>query len=165
MSYGYSNRFAGFGQPVARDEARSRVAFLRKVYGLFFGGVMVATVGALVALNLGAESSRLVVGGGVARVPPLVAWVAQHFIISLIVYFGAGFAVNAVRRTPGVNIAALFGFTFISGVYIAPLLFLAGVLASGGQTLSGNPVRDAFLLSSAAFGGLTGYAVITKRDF
>ena len=31
--------------------------------------------------------------------------------------------------------------------------------------MTANPVRDAFLLSIAAFGGLTGYVLITKRDF
>jgi modulator of FtsH protease len=165
MSYGYSNRFAGFARPVARDEGRSRVLFLRKVYGLFFGGIVTATVGAVAALNVGAESSSIRVAGGTLSVPPLVAWVSQHFILSMLVYLGAFFGANAVRHVPKVNVAALFGFTFVSGVYIAPVLFIATLMAGGGHTLSANPVRDAFLLSTAAFGGLTGYAMITKKDF
>ena len=38
-------------------------------------------------------------------------------------------------------------------------------MAGLGGTLSASPVRDAFILSVAAFGGLTAYAMLTKRDF
>jgi modulator of FtsH protease len=167
MSYGYSNRFQSFGQARPREDARSRATFLRKVYALFFGGIVAATGGALLALNAGAGSSGITVrmGSSLTRVPPLVAWVSQHFILSLLVYFGAFFAVSAVRHVPKLNVAALFGFTFVSGVYIAPLLFIATAMAAGGQTLSASPVRDAFLLATAGFGGLTAYALISRRDF
>lgn len=166
MSYGYSQRFQTFGRAGVQDDARERASFLRKVYALFFGGILAATGGALVALNVGADAAVAVrISGAVTKVPPLVAWVSQHFILSLIIYFGAFFGLNAVRHVPRVNVAALFGFTFVTGVYIAPILFLATAMASGGATLSANPVRDAFLLSTAAFGGLTAYALISRRDF
>jgi modulator of FtsH protease len=64
-----------------------------------------------------------------------------------------------------VNVAALFGATFVSGLFIAPALFFAQVMASQGQTLSPSPVRDAFALTVLGFTGLTAYAMISKRDF
>jgi FtsH-binding integral membrane protein len=38
-------------------------------------------------------------------------------------------------------------------------------MASNGQTLDPSPVRDAFLLTGAAFVGLSGYTLVSKRDF
>src|SRR5439155_18683914 len=113
-----------YREPAALD--RSAVGFLRKVYALFFAGVVSAAAGALTALYAGASSSQLVVDKvgelkGV-HVPPLVAWFGQHWIVALILYFGAFFGMSAVRRVPRVNVAAMLGFTFLSGLYIAPML-------------------------------------------
>ena len=147
--------------PPARVSAPARLAFLRKVYGLFFAGVLFAAGGALTALYTG---TPIALGKGVA-VPPLVAFVMQHTIISFVVYLAAFFGLSAVRHKPRINVVALLGFTFISGLFIAPALFVATLMAKMGSTLSSNPVRDAFLLATAAFGGLTGYALITRKNF
>lgn len=147
--------------PLARASAATRIAFLRKVYGLFFAGVLSAAGGAMTALYAG---EPVVLGKGVA-VPPLVAFVMQHGIISIVLFFAAFFGLSALRHKPGVNVAALLGFTFISGLFIAPALFVATLMAKMGGTLSANPVRDAFLLASAGFGGLTAYAMVSKKDF
>lgn len=156
-SYGYSPR----NVPLARSAPNVRLAFLRKVYGLFFAGILAAAGGAMTALYTG---TPIVLAKGVA-VPPIVAFVMQHGIISILVYFGAFFALAAVRHKPGVNVAALLGFTFVSGLFIAPALFFVTAAAKMGATLSANPVRDAFLLATAGFGGLTAYALTTKKDF
>lgn len=157
--YSYSPRTRAV--PLARASADTRLAFLRKVYALFFAGVLSAAGGAMTALYTG---SPIVLGKGVA-VPPLVAFVMQHGIIALIVYFGAFFALSAVRHKPRINVVALLGFTFLSGLFIAPALFVATLMAKMGSTLSANPVRDAFLLAGAGFGGLTAYAMVSKKDF
>ncbi len=151
------------GSAVALDRASgaTRLAFLRKVYSLFFAGVVTAAGGAMAALHLG---TPVVLGKGIA-VPPAVAFVMQHSIIAIIVYFAAFFGLSAVRHRPGVNVVALLGFTFVSGLFIAPALFIATLMAKMGATLSANPVRDAFLLATAGFGGLTGYVFVSKKDF
>jgi modulator of FtsH protease len=64
-----------------------------------------------------------------------------------------------------VNVAALFGASFVSGLYIAPMLWFVQVQATQGSTLSAAPVRDAFLLTVLGFTGLTSYALLSKRDF
>jgi FtsH-binding integral membrane protein len=38
-------------------------------------------------------------------------------------------------------------------------------MASQGGTLDPSPVRDAFLLTGAAFVGLTSYVLVTRKDF
>ena len=164
MSPGFIARPYG-GAPIER----SNVGFLRTVYAYFFAGIVSAAAGALTALYAGASSSKLVVDhvGELrdVRVPPLVAWFGEHWIIALILYFGAFFGMSAVRRVPRVNVAAMLGFTFLSGLYIAPMLFIAGLLGASGHAMTANPVRDAFLLAVAEFGGLTAYVFVTKRDF
>lgn len=147
--------------PLARASATARLSFLRKVYALFFAGVLSAAGGAMAALYTGTPVG---VAKGVA-VPPLVAFVMQHSIISIVIYFAAFFGLSAVRHKPRINVVALLGFTFISGLFIAPALFVATLMAKMGATLSSNPVRDAFLLAGAGFGGLTGYALISRKNF
>jgi modulator of FtsH protease len=145
------------------------LAYLRKDYAFFFGGIVSAAAGAMTALYAGAGTSQLVIGEAGPmrglRVPPLVGWFTQHWILAIILYFGAFFGMSAARRIPRVNALALFGFTFVTGLFIAPVLFVAGALGSAGAAMTSNPVRDAFLLAIAEFGGLTAYVFVTRKDF
>ncbi len=143
------------------NPSASTLGYLRRVYLYFAGGVGAAIAGALVALYAG---EPVPVGEGVS-VPPVVAFAIQHWIIGLIVYFGAFMAASALRRRPGVNVAALGAYTFVTGLFLAPSLFFAQLMASHGQTLDASPVRDAFLLTGAAFTGLSGYVLISRKDF
>lgn len=144
-----------------------KLAFLRKVYALFTASLVTASVGAMVGLYWGADASQvgIPVGDRLLHVPPLVFFFANHWFIGAILFFGAFMGASAVRERPGINVAALFGATFVSGLYIAPLVFFAMAMASQGQTLSPAPVRDAFLLSISGFTGLSTYALLSKRDF
>jgi modulator of FtsH protease len=157
--YSYETRSRAV--PLARASSETRIAFLRKTYGLFFAGILSAAGGAMTALYAG---NPVILGKGIA-VPPTVAFLMQHGIIAMVMFFGAFFAMSAVRHKPTVNVVALLGFTFLTGLFIAPALFVATLMAKTGATLSANPVRDAFLLASAGFGGLTAYAMVTKKDF
>ena len=139
----------------------STLGYLRRVYLYFAGGVAAAIAGALVALYAGAP---VAVADGVS-VPPLVAFFIEHWVVGLLLYFGAFMAASTLRRRPGVNVAALGAYTFVTGLYLAPMLFFAQLMASHGQTLDASPVRDAFLLTGAAFTGLSGYVLISKKDF
>jgi modulator of FtsH protease len=149
------------------DAPAEKLVFLRKVYTLFTGSLVMACAGALVALYAGADLSRVTVDVGRASVtvPPLIGFFINHMFIGMILFFGAFFGASAVRERPGINVAALFGATFLSGLYIAPMIWFAQVQASQGLTLSAAPVRDAFLLTVTGFTGLTSYALLSKRDF
>jgi modulator of FtsH protease len=151
----------GANVPLAHASPTTRLAFLRKVYGLFTAGILTSAVAAMIALNVGDPVS---VGRGIA-VPPIVAWFMEHRILGIVAFIGAFFALSFSRRKPVLNVVALFGFTFVAGLFIAPALFVATMLAKMGGTLSANPVRDAFLLASAGFGGLTAYTFVTRKNF
>jgi modulator of FtsH protease len=138
--------------------------FVRRVYLLLTLGIIVAVVGGLVALYAGTPVA-LGTRDGTVLVPPTVAFELQHGIVMLIVFFGAFFAASFARARPGLNVAALLGFTFITGLFLAPSIFIAQSMATAGQTLDPSPVRDALLLSAITFAGLTGYCFVTKRDF
>jgi modulator of FtsH protease len=144
-----------------------KLVFLRKVYSLFTGSLVTASIGALVALYAGADMSRatVLIGREHVTIPPLVGFFANHWIIGMLLFLGAFFGASAVRERPGVNVAALFGASFMSGLYIAPMLWLVQIQASQGLTRSTAPVRDAFLLTVLGFTGLTSYALLSKRDF
>jgi modulator of FtsH protease len=135
--------------------------FVRRVYLLLSAGIGSAIAGGLLALYAGAP---VAVGRGLA-VPPVVAFEMEHPFVMIAVFFAAFFGASAARRIPGVNLAALLGYTFITGLFIAPSIFIAMLNASAGQSLDPSPVRDAFLLTGAAFGGLTGYCFVTRKDF
>ncbi len=150
--------------PSLRRPTTSALAFLRRVYLLFTGGVAFAVVGALAALYAGTPV-QVASRGAVGYVPPVVAFAMQHWIVMLLVYIGAFFAASFARRVPGLNVVALFGYAFITGLFIAPSVFIAQAMAQTGHTLDASPVRDAFLLTAAAFTGLSGYTLVTRRDF
>ena len=159
MNYGQN-----YGQPFAARAAVTDLAFVRRVYTLLLAGIAFAIAGAMAALYVGAPV-MVRAGGDVLAVPPIVAFELQHGIVMLVLFFGAFFAASFSRRVPALAPIGLFGFTFVNGIVIAPSLFIATLMASQGNTLDPSPVRDAFLLTGAAFTGLTSYAFITKKDF
>lgn len=152
--------FGGVEQQSAANEGAERLAFLRKVYGLFAASIVLSGIGAMIALYAGQP-----VMYGDVPVPPLVSMVIGSPIIAFVATLGLVFGVSAVRRVRGVNVVALFGMAFLLGIVFAPSLFIAQLMASTGETISAAPIRDAFILASLMFGGLTGYVVVSKRDF
>ncbi len=141
------------------------LSFLRRVYLLFTGSIGFAIAGALAALYGGTPVEAHFGPGVSVALPPLVAFGVEHWFITLALYFGAFLAASLLRRSRGLNVVALFGYGLVTGLFIAPSLFFAQLMASHGQTLDASPVRDAFLLTGAAFVGLSSYALITRKDF
>jgi modulator of FtsH protease len=84
-------------------------------------------------------------------------------IMTPLLMFGAMlgmlFAVTALRNSSW-GVAALFGFTFVSGVFLTPILSVAGGLKNGGQlvALAGG-------MTAAIFFAMATIATVTKRDF
>ena len=104
-----------------------RLAFLRKVYGLFTASIVLSALGAMLALyaGLGASSVSFEAAGRTIVMPPLVAFFAQHWVVGLVIMFGSVMGASAVRHRPGINVLALFGMATILGVVFAPSLFFA----------------------------------------
>ena len=135
--------------------------FVRRVYLFLTAGILSAIAGGLVALYAGAPVAL----NAEVAVPPVVAFEIQHPWVMLAVFFGAFFGASAARRIPGVNFAALLGYTFVTGLFIAPSVFIAMINAAAGGSLDPSPVRDAFLLTGITFGGLTAYCFVSRKDF
>ena len=95
-------------QTAAEASLTERLSFIRKVYGLFFAATLFAIGGVLL---------------GFSNVP-LMAFAVEHPIIMLIAMIGGVMGATAVRHKPGINLAALFGFTTLTGVIISPLLYI-----------------------------------------
>lgn len=128
-------------QTVSTVSVQERLAFLKKVYGLLTASLFSAVLGAYVGTG------------------PLLPVVAQNSLLFMILQIGLIFFAMGVRRRPGLNMVALFSFTTVSGITLAPLLSL--YLSAG----AGQVVTQAFLLTALTFAGLTGYVFTSKKDF
>jgi modulator of FtsH protease len=73
----------------------------------------------------------------------------------LVLFFG----LSMTRSKPGLNLAMLFIFTFLTGVSLVPLL--ASLIGMGNGAVIGN----AFLMTSVLFGALSLFAINSKSDF
>ncbi|HEV3470184.1 MAG TPA: Bax inhibitor-1/YccA family protein [Pyrinomonadaceae bacterium] len=131
-------------RPVTAAEVSvsERMAFVRKVYALFFAATLFAVGGA----GLGLSS------------PTLLRFAFEHPFIMLFLMIGGVFGAQAVRHVRGVNVVALFAFTTLTGVVISPLLYVLGRTNPGSILAAGA-------LTVAIFGGLTAYVFVSKRDF
>ena len=117
--------------------------FVKKVYQLFAGSLLAGAVGAYVGLPFASAmaSNKLFFWGAVI----------VEFILLI--------ALQIKRKSSPLNLFLLFGFTFMSGFTLAPLL---GAFIGRGW---GNLIAEAFILTSVAFFGLTWFAMVTKKDF
>lgn len=128
----------------AQDSSRVEImSFLKATYQLFAGSLLAATAGAYIGLDI------------VSIIAGPVMWIL--FAIELGLIF---FVIPRVKHTPGVNLAVLFAFTFITGLTIAPLLTAIFAMPGGASI-----VGQAFLMTSVAFGGISMFAMTTRRDF
>ena len=119
-----------------------RATLVRRTYGLVFLSVIVTMLGAAFAFTQ----------------PAVMDGVIQHpFITFFCMFIPLIMAQRAAREFPK-NLILTFLFTFVEGIYISPFLRMAEVNAPGS-------VGEAALLTLAAFGVLTLYAVFSRRDF
>jgi len=124
-----------------QTQSSNLVGFLKKTYQLFASSLMAATVGAYVGLGMASMIS---------------SWYWGLVILEFALLFG----LYAVKDKPGINLAVLFGFTFVSGLTLTPLLSSVFHMPGGASI-----VAQAFLMTSVAFGGISMFAMTTKRDF
>jgi modulator of FtsH protease len=117
------------------------MAFLKSTYQLFASSLLAATVGAYIGLDM---------------VSTISTWYWGLVILEFALLFG----LYAVKDKPGLNLAVLFGFTFVSGLTITPLLSSVFNLPGGASI-----VAQAFLMTSVAFGGISMFALTTKKDY
>lgn len=160
--------------PVAYTDTATRLAFLRKVYMLFSASVVVWAGSALYAVT------------NEALLVKLLSLLGQHPIITLMVVLGMMFLLpRVVSMGVPVNYIALGAFGILQGLLTAPLIFVvllggadpaiqqatwdgiqAGTMTTSAVLTDGaGLLTSAFVLTGVVFGGLTAYALTTKRDF
>ena len=119
-----------------------RATLVRRTYSLVFVSVLVTIAGAMFALAQ----------------PRILNTVAAHPIITMIATFAPLFAAMSFRKVFPVNIALVFLFTFAEGIFLSPFLYVYGQQQPG-------LITQAALLTIGAFGVLTAYTFISRRDF
>lgn len=117
------------------------VSFMKKTYQLLGASMIAAAAGAYMAMPY-------------AEIVMQYKWFIFGFILFMI-FFGLGMT----RNKPGLNLAALFVFTFVMGVSLVPLL--ASFIGAG----MGGVIGNAFLMTSVLFGALSLFAINSKTDY
>lgn len=142
---------------VANASLEERLTFLRKVYALF-GGSMIVWMGTALAIT----KSEAMLGFAISVLP--------SGFLGLILLIGAMFLLirlTASAQAP-INYLGLALFSILEGFLTAPIIYMALQTTGGAETSLLNPanvVTQAFILTSCVFGGLTTYALTTKKDF
>ncbi|MDD2829515.1 MAG: Bax inhibitor-1/YccA family protein [Sulfuricurvum sp.] len=136
----YAQQGAMGYEGISRNEANI-VTFVKDTYKLFAASMMAGAVGAYVGVPLAGTIQGLFI--------PL-------FIVEIALLIGLHF----VKHKPGINLAVMFGFVFMTGLMLAPLLARTLGL-SGGGAIIGN----AFAMTSVVFATMSFYAIKTTRDF
>lgn len=131
---------------LSNEQSSALSSFIKQTYQLFAASLLAGAAGAYV---------------GVVSLAPLFATlgVASPFIIlgiALVLFF----AMRAALHKSPLNLILLFGFTFVLGLGLTPLLYSVLALQSGGII-----VAQAFALTAVAFGALSIFAMNTKKDF
>ena len=117
------------------------VAFVKETYKLFAASMMAGAVGAYVGV-------------------PMAGTISSNFFPLLILEIGLLIGLHFVKHKPGINLMVMFGFVFMTGLMLAPLLsHTLGM--SGGATIVGN----SFAMTSLIFGAMSFYAIKTTKDF
>ncbi len=132
---------AGFGGVVSRAPVDVRAAFIRKVYTLFFTSLLV-TVGV----------------GWFCAQPAVMAVIQPMLLLFMLVSFGLVIAIGWSRKSNAANVGMLYVLAAVWGAIFGPLLAMVERFAPGVGT-------QAAVLTVATFGGLSMYAIQSKKDF
>lgn len=139
-----------YGVPVASATPAERAAFLNKVYLSLCGGVAVSMATGFYVATQHPGLLSVFFGKGI-----------MGFLLLFAVFIGMTFVVQKVARVPGVNLLAFGGFTAFTGLAILAPMFFVAIRTTGGYDV----IWNAFGLSALVFGGLTGFVLITGKDF
>jgi len=122
-------------------QSEATVSFLKKTYQLLGASMIAAAAGAY------------------ATMPYAESVIQYKWFIFGFELFMLFVGLGMTRNKPGLNLAALFVFTFTTGVSLVPLL--SSIIGAGNGAMIGN----AFLMTSVLFGSLSLFAINSKTDF
>ena len=141
----YDRNYASSSEhEVAGEYSQSALStFIKQTYQLFAASLLAASVGAYVGLY-----------------SSLGVTVAGNYWLFVILELGLLVGLMFAKRKAGLNLILLFAFTFVSGLTLTPILGRTFAMPGGAAI-----VAQAFTLTTVAFGGLSVFAMNTKRDF
>lgn len=119
-----------------------RATLVRRTYALVFVSVLVTIAGASFGLSQ----------------PALMQTVAAHPIIAMLCLFAPLMMAMGARNAFPANIGLVLTFAFVEGVVISPALYIYGRSQPG-------LITQAAMITIGAFGLLTLYAWLSRRDF
>lgn len=119
-----------------------RLTLIRRTYAIVCVGLLVSALGVITAWSQ----------------PRIMEAVMAHPFLLFVFMFAPLFMAQWKARVFPVNIGFTFLFTFLEGLWLAPFL----ALAERGQP---GIIGEAALLTGAAFGTLTIYSFVSRRDF
>ena len=131
----YTSAEAGYVQEGAS------VSFMKQTYQLLAASMIAAAAGAYATMPYAETIMQF-------------KWII--FGAELVILF---FGLSMTKGKPGLNLAMLFLFTFLTGISLVPLL--ASLIGIGQGAMIGN----AFLMTSVLFGALSLFAINSKSDF
>jgi modulator of FtsH protease len=139
---------AGISRAQAEDAVLpiSQNTVLRNTYWLLALSMLPTVAGAVVGMQLN-----------------FFALFASAPIMAPLLMFGAMLGmlfVVTLLRNSGWGVVALFGFTFIAGVFLTPILTVAAGVRNGGQL-----VGLAGAMTAGIFFAMAAIATVTKKDF
>jgi modulator of FtsH protease len=119
-----------------------RATLVRRTYALVFTGVLATIAGAAFS----------------ATQTAVLEAVVQHPIISALLMFAPLIAAQRAAKSFPANIGFVYLFTFMMGIFLAPTLLYYARVQPG-------VLGEAGILTATAFGALTMYAFVSRRDF
>jgi len=119
-----------------------RATLVRRTYSLVLVSVLVTMVGATFGLSQ----------------PRVMQAVAAHPFISFLAVMAPLLLATRMKTEFPMNIGLVLLFTFAEGVFISPMLYVYGRSQPG-------VIMQAAILTLGAFGVLTAYAFVSRRDF
>lgn len=139
--YNRQNQNIARGQAYQEERVSAALStFVSQTYQLFAASLLAATVGAFIGLEM---------------VEAIRSWYWGLVIVEIVALVGLMF----LKDKPGINLALLFAFTFLTGLTLTPLLSHVLGMPSGASA-----VVSAFLMTTIIFGVMSVYAMKTSRD-
>jgi modulator of FtsH protease len=137
------SRYAAIPQQGTIVRSGEEIATLvRRTYSLVFASVLVTIGGAAWAMTQ----------------PRMMQAVMDHPFIMILCMFAPLIGANVMKNSFPQNIGFVFLFTFAEGLYLAPFISML-------ERQSPGIASQAGLMTFTAFGALTFYAFVSRRDF
>jgi FtsH-binding integral membrane protein len=127
---------------VAVRTGAERATLVRRTYLLVFASVLVTIAGAAFGMTQ----------------PAIMQSVIEHPFITMICMFAPLMLALKFRDAFPANLGLVFLFTFVEGLAISPIIYMYGRTNPG-------LIGQAGILTGSAFGILTLYAFLSRRDF